>query len=213
MMWRMDVTIIGTGNMARGIGSRVLAGGHNLAVVGKDSERAEAVAADLGGGGSVKTAATGDPVEGDVVVLAVYYPDARAAVEQHGDALADKVVVDITNPVNETFDGLVVPPDGSATQELASLGTGARFVKAFNTTFANTLTAGEVAGQKLDILIAGDDEEAKATVAALARDGGLNPIDAGPQKRARELEALGLLHMVLQSTLNTGFASTVKIVA
>jgi 8-hydroxy-5-deazaflavin:NADPH oxidoreductase len=212
MMWGMDVTIIGTGNMARGIGSRVLAGGHNLTVVGKDSESAEAVAADLGGG-SVKAAATGDPVEGDVVVLAVYYPDARAAVEQYGGALADKVVVDITNPVNETFDGLVVPPDGSATEELANLGTGARFVKAFNTTFANTLTAGEVAGQKLDVLIAGDDEEAKATVAALARDGALNPIDAGPQKRARELEALGLLHMVLQSTLNTGFASTVKIIA
>ena len=213
MMLGMDVTIIGTGNMARGIGSRVLAGGHNLTVVGKDSESAEAVAADLGGGDSVKTAVTGDPVEGDVVVLAVYYPDARAAVEQYGDALADKVVVDITNPVNETFDGLVVPPDGSATQELASLGSGARFVKAFNITFANTLTAGEVAGQKLDVLIAGDDEDAKAAVATLARDGGLNPIDAGPQKRARELEALGLLHMGLQSTLNTGFASTVKIIA
>jgi 8-hydroxy-5-deazaflavin:NADPH oxidoreductase len=212
-MWGMDVTIIGTGNMARGIGSRVLAGGHQLTVVGKDSERAEAVASDLGGGGSVKTALTGDPVEGDVVVLAVYYPDARAAVEQYGDALAGKVVVDITNPVNETFDGLVVPPDGSATEELANLGTGARFVKAFNTTFANTLTAGEVAGQELDVLIAGDDEGAKASVASLARDGGLNPIDAGPQKRARELEALGLLHMGLQSTLNTGFASTVKIIA
>jgi 8-hydroxy-5-deazaflavin:NADPH oxidoreductase len=212
-MWGMDVTIIGTGNMARGIGSRVLAGGHQLTVVGKDSERAEAVASDLGGGGSVKTAVRGDPVEGDVVVLAVYYPDARAAVEQYGDALAGKVVVDITNPVNETFDGLVVPPDGSATEELANLGTGARFVKAFNTTFANTLTAGEVAGQELDVLIAGDDEGAKASVASLARDGGLNPIDAGPQKRARELEALGLLHMGLQSTLNTGFASTVKIIA
>jgi predicted dinucleotide-binding enzyme len=213
MMWGMDVTIIGTGNMARGVGSRVLAGGHKLTVVGKDSESAEAVASDLGGGGSVRTGAAGDPVEGDVVVLAVYYPDARAAVEQYGEALADKVVVDITNPVNETFDGLVVPPDGSATEELAKLGSGARFVKAFNTTFANTLTAGEVAGQELDVLIAGDDEEAKATVAALARDGGLNPIDAGPQTRARELEALGLLHMGLQSTLNTGFASTVKIIA
>jgi 8-hydroxy-5-deazaflavin:NADPH oxidoreductase len=209
----MDVTIIGTGNMARGIGSRVLAGGHNLTVVGKDSGRAEAVAADLGAGDAVKIAITGDPVEDDVVVLAVYYPDARAAVEQYGEALADKVVVDITNPVNETFDGLVVPPDGSATQELANVGTGARFVKAFNTTFANTLTAGEVAGQELDVLIAGDDEEAKATVAALARDGGLNPIDAGPQKRARELEALGLLHMGLQNTLGTGFASAVKVIA
>jgi len=149
----------------------------------------------------------------DVVVLAVYYPDARDAVGRYGDQLADKVVVDITNPVNESYDGLVVPPDGSATQELAALGSGARFVKAFNTTFANTLSAGEVAGHELDVLIAGDDDDAKATVATLARDGGLNPIDVGPQKRARELEALGLLHIGLQNTLGTGFASAVKVIA
>ncbi len=209
----MDITIIGTGNMARGIGSRALAGGHNLTVVGKDSESAQAVAADIGGDGSVKTAVTGEPLEGDVVVLAVYYPDARAAVEQHADQLAGKVVVDITNPVDENLDGLVVPADGSATQELAGLAPDARFVKAFNTTFAGTLTAGEVSGHKLDVLIAGDDDEAKATVAGLVRDGGLNPIDVGPQKRARELEALGLLHMAMQNTLGTGFASTVKIIA
>ncbi len=209
----MDITIIGTGNMARGIGSRALAGGHTLTVVGKDSESAQTVAADIGDAGSVTTAVTGEPLEGDVVVLAVYYPDARAAVEQHAAQLAGKVVVDITNPVDENLDGLVVPADGSATQELAGLAPDARFVKAFNTTFAGTLTAGEVSGHKLDVLIAGDDDEAKATVAGLARDGGLNPIDVGPQKRARELEALGLLHMALQNTLGTGFASTVKIIA
>jgi NADPH-dependent F420 reductase len=204
----MHVTIIGTGNMARGIGSRVVAGGHDLTVVGKESEKAEAVAADIGGEGSVNIAGTGDRIEGDVVVLAVYYPDARAVVEQHSEQLAGKTVVDITNPLNETFDELVVPADGSATTELASLAPDARFVKAFNTTFANTLGTAD----KLDVLIAGDDDDAKATVAELARTGGLNPIDAGPLKRARELEALGLLHIGLQGTLGTGFASAVKIV-
>lgn len=209
----MEVTIIGTGNMARGIGSRVLAGGHDLTVVGKDAGSAQAVAADIGGAGTVKPAVTGDPIDGEVVVLAVYYPDARVAAEQYADQLAGKVVVDITNPLNETFDGLVVPPDGSATAELAALAGGARFVKAFNTTFATPLTAGEVAGHKLDVLIAGDDGDAKGKVAALARDGGLNPIDAGPLKRARELEAVGLLHIGLQNTLGTGFASALIIAA
>jgi predicted dinucleotide-binding enzyme len=209
----VKVTIIGTGNMARGIGSRVLAGGHDLTVVGKDSERAEGVAADIGGDGTVKTAVAGDPIDGEVVVLAVYYPDARAAAEQYADQLAGKVVVDITNPVNESFDALVVTPDGSATRELAELAGGARFVKAFNTTFAAPLKAGEVAGHKLDVLIAGDDEDAKGKVAALARDGGLNPIDVGPLKRARELEATGLLHIGVQNTLGTGFASALAIVA
>ena len=177
----MHVTLIGTGNMARGLGSRVLAGGHDLTVVGKDEQRAEAVAADLGGQGRVGTAVDGDPIEGEVVVLAVYYPDARAAVQQYADQLAGKVVVDITNPVNATFDGLVVLPDGSATNELAGLAPDARFVKAFNTTFAGPLTQGEVDGQTLDVLIAGDDEDAKAQVAALACAGGLNPIDVGPR--------------------------------
>lgn len=207
----MKITIIGTGNMARGIGSRVLAGGNELTVVGKDQAAADAVATDLDG--SVKTAVTGDQLEGDVIVLAVYYPDARAAVEHYADQLAGKVVVDITNPVNENVDGLLVPADGSATEELAAVAPDARFVKAFNTTFAGTLNAGGVSGQTLDVLIAGDDEEAKDKVAKVARDGGLNPIDVGPQKRARELEGLGLLHMGVQNTLGTGYGSAVKIVA
>ena len=210
----MHVTIIGTGNMARGIGTRALAGGHDVTVVGKDSDRAqEAVSALSEAGGDVSAAVESEELTGDIVVLAVYYPDARAAVERHAERLAGRVVVDITNPVNETFDGLVVPADGSATQELAALAPEARFVKAFNTTFARTLQPGEVAGHALDVLIAGDDEEAKAAVAALARDGGLNPIDVGPVQRARELEALGLMHMVLQDTLGTGYASTVKFLA
>jgi hypothetical protein len=208
----MEVTIIGTGNMARGIGARALAGGHGLTIVGKDEERAREAASALNGG-SVRAAVDGDPIEGDLVVLAVYYPDARDAVERHADELGGKAVVDITNPVNESVDGLVVPPDSSATQELASLAPEARFVKAFNTTFARTLGEGAVSGQPLDVLIAGDDEGAKESVATLARDGGLNPIDTGGQARARELEALGLLHMTLQDELGTGYASAVKFIA
>jgi len=207
----MEVTIVGTGNMARGIGNRVLAGGHGLTVVGKEQERAQGVASDLGEG-NVSTAVTGAELGGDVIVLAVYYPDAREAVEQYRDQLAGRPVVDITNPVNETYDALVVPADSSATRELSRLAPDAHFVKAFNTTFARTLSSGEVSGQQLDVLIAGDDGAAKDAVAELARDGGLNPIDAGPQSRARELEALGLLHMTLQEQLGSGFASAVKLI-
>ena len=212
----MEVTIIGTGNMARGIGSRAIAGGHDVTVVGRDEASAQEVTKELAqaeGSGSVSAAAEGDAIAGDVVVLAVYYPDARDAVEQNADGLAGKVVVDVTNPVNESFDALVVPPDSSATAELAQLAPEARFVKAFNTTFATTLTAGEVGGQQLDVFIASDDDEAKQAVATLARDGGLNPVDAGGQARARELEALGLLHMSIQGTLGTGFGSAVKVVS
>jgi 8-hydroxy-5-deazaflavin:NADPH oxidoreductase len=209
----MDVTILGTGNMARGIGRVLVAGGHQVTVLGKETDDAEAVVGDLGGDGSVKAGRFGDDITDDVVVLAVYYPDAKAAVEQYGDALSGKVVVDITNPVNETFDGLVTPPDSSAAQELASSVPGARVVKAFNTTFAATLGGGEVSGQPLDVFVAGDDEDAKGTVAQLAEGGGLRPVDVGPLKRARELEAMGLVHMSVQDQLGTGFGSALKIVS
>ena len=155
----------------------------------------------------------GDALAGDLVVLAVYYPDARDAVEQHARPARGQAGHRHHQPAQRDVRRTGVPPDSSATQELAKLAPGARFVKAFNTTFAGTLDSGEVAGQPLDVLIAGDDEGAKAAVAALARDGGLNPIDAGPQHRARELEALGLLHISLQGSLGLGFGSAVKIVS
>jgi predicted dinucleotide-binding enzyme len=207
----MNVTIIGTGNMARAIGKRLVAGGHEVTVLGKEPSMAEEAVGAIGG--SAKGGQSGDPIGDDVVVLAVYYPDAEAAVERYGDGLSGKVVVDITNPVNESFDDLVTPPDGSAAQELAKRAPGARVVQAFNTTFANTLTAGEVAGTQLDVLIAGDDEEAKRTVARLVEDGGMRPVDTGPLKRARELEAAGLIHMGVQGTLGTGFGSALKVVS
>src|SRR4051794_2477090 len=125
----MDVTIIGTGNMARGLGKRLIAGGHDVTVLGKETDAAEAVVNDIGADGKARAGRTGDAIAGDVVVLAVYYPDARAAVEAYGDGLSGKVVIDITNPVNESFDGLVTPPESSAAQELAKVATGARLVK------------------------------------------------------------------------------------
>jgi predicted dinucleotide-binding enzyme len=86
-------------------------------------------------------------------------------------------------------------------------------VKAFNTTFAGTLLTGAVAGQPLDVFIAGDDADAEALVSQLARDGALRPIDAGALKRARELEALGYLHMALQPSLGTAFGSALKVLS
>jgi predicted dinucleotide-binding enzyme len=62
-------------------------------------------------------------------------------------------------------------------------------------------------------LIAGDDDDAKSTVAKLVEDGGMRPVDTGPLKRARELEAAGLLHMGVQGPLGTNYTSALKILS
>ena len=215
----MDVTIIGAGNMGRGIGTRLVAGGHRVKIIDSDADQAKDLAGELEGsagrGGGAESGGAGDPISGDVVVLAVWFDGAQRALERYGDQLRGKVIVDISNPVDvDSFDRLVTPPDSSAAEELAKKAPeGARLVKAFNTTFAGTLVEGQVAGQPLDVFIAGDDDDAKETVAELARGGGLNPIDAGPLRRARELERLGFLHMAIQDGLGTGYGSAVKIIA
>jgi predicted dinucleotide-binding enzyme len=211
----MRVTILGTGNMARALATRALAGGHQVEIVGTDVAKAEDLVDELSGEGEVQPA---EEVGGDVTVLAVPYTEAPHAVRSHADELDGAVVVDVTNPVDisvlEPLRGGYVEPFDSGAQLIASEAPdGARVVKAFNTTFAGTLLAGQVAGQPLDVFIAGDDVQAKAVVSRLVSDGGMRPIDAGALARARELEALGYLHMAVQPALGTGFASAVKLLA
>jgi predicted dinucleotide-binding enzyme len=205
----MDITIIGTGNMARGIAMRALAGGHTVTLLGTAAEKAQALADELSG--EVRAGQVGDRLADDIVVLAVWHAALEDVLGRYGDQLDGKVVVDITNPIDvDAFEPLKLEA-GSGAQEIAAKAPGARVVKAFNTTFAGTLVEGRVAGQPLDVLLVSDDEEAKRTVSRIVSDAGLRPIDAGPLKRARELEALGYLHMVIQQPLETNFGSTVKV--
>ena len=203
----MNVTIIGAGNMGRGIGTRFIAGGHKVTFVDANPETAQKAAADL-----KAESATLDAPLGDVVVLAVWYGTNIEIAKQLGSKLAGKVVVDIANPINSTYDGLATAADSSSAEDLAkALVAGAKVVKAFNTTYAGTLVAGEVAGQKLDVFIAGDDADAKAKVTQLVTDGGMRAIDAGPLHRARQIEGMQLLHITLQGTLGTNWGSALKI--
>ena len=206
------VTIVGAGNMGRGIGTRVVAGGHQVEIVDRDPADAQRLAGDLGG--SATALDPQEPFGGEVVVLAVYYPGIKDAARQYADQLAGKTVVDITNPVDtQTWDRLATPPGTSSAEEVQQLvPPGTPVVKAFNTTFSGTLVGGEVDGQRLDVLIAGDDEAAKQKVSQLAADGGLRPIDVGPLSRAQQLEQLGFLHISLQQPHGLGFGSAIKLV-
>ncbi|WP_413248855.1 NADPH-dependent F420 reductase [Sinomonas flava] len=193
-----DITIIGTGNMARGLASRAIAAGRSVQLLAhEDKAKAESLASELGSG--VTTGVLGDSVEGQIVIPAVYFDASKAIVSQYGQALSGKVYVDITNPVDfSTFDSLAVAAGSSAAEELQKL-TPATVVKAFNTTFAGTLVSGEVSGQQLDVLIAGDDEPAVKAVSDFASAAGLNAITVGPLRRAQQLEQTGFLNILLSA--------------
>jgi predicted dinucleotide-binding enzyme len=207
----VDITIIGTGNMARGIATRALAGGNGVTLLGTSREKAQALADQLSG--DVHAGTVGDPLSGDVVVLAVWYQALDDVLGRYGGQLDGKVVVDITNPVDpETYAPLTVEA-GSAAQEIATKAPGAKVVKAFNTTFAGSLVEGRVAGQPLDVFVASDDDGAKATVRELGEGAGLRVLDAGPLAHARQLEGAGYLHMAIQPDIGGTYASALKVVS
>ncbi len=186
-----SITLIGTGNMARTIGTLAVAGGNTVEVMGRDRVKAADLAAALGGDTSAGN--WGAVPAGDIVITALLYDGVVPVVAQYGDALAGKVIVDISNPFNATFDGLVHNEETSIAQEAAKVApASASVVKAFNTVFRSVLEKG-----RPDVFIAGDDAQAKAGVAAFINSIGLRPMDAGGLKMAHWLEGMGVVTMGL----------------
>lgn len=185
-------SIIGTGTMANAIGGVLADGGSSVTYIAKEQVGAA-------------------PVTGDVVILAVPYPAVDSVIAAIGDQLPGKTVVDITNPLNfETFDALTVPAGSSAAALIQAQLPNSSVLKAFNTTFAATLATKKVGDNATTVLIAGDDSDAKRSLAAAIAAGGVAAIDAGSLARAHELEAIGFLQLTLavgeQVSWTGGFA-------
>jgi predicted dinucleotide-binding enzyme len=185
------ITIIGKGSMGDAIGGVFAAGGSDVNYITRGD--------------------SGATISGDIVVLAVPYPEVEGILTAFGGQFAGKTVVDITNPLDfATFDSLVVPADGSAAAEIQSKLPGSHVLKAFNTTFAATLVNKQLGGLPTTVLVAGDDADSKTTLIEAITAGGVSALDAGALNRARELEAIGFLQLTLavgeKIGWNAGFA-------
>ena len=188
-----SISIIGLGGMARTLAARAVEGGHAVEVIGRDAAKAKDLAAELGGGATAGT--FGTTPAGDLVILAVPHAGGVPVVAQYGDALAGKVIVDISNTFVGPDDTVLVTPEGtSGAQEIAeAVPASASVVKAFNTVFGHVLARG---GTR-DVLYAGDDARAKERVSAFIESLGLRPLDVGGLEMAHWLEGAGLLLMGL----------------
>ena len=187
-----SISIIGLGNMASAIGALAVKGGNAVEVIGRDAAKAAALASAVGNGATAGT--WGAAPAGDIVILAVLFDNAVPVVSHYGDALAGKIIVDITNPFTPDATGLVTPDGSSGAQEIAKAAPASTHViKAFNTLFRDVLAA----GGPLDVFMAGDDAQAKASVSAFITSLGLRPQDTGDLSMAHWLEGAGLLAMGL----------------
>lgn len=206
----MNIAIIGSGRMAKGIATRAIAGNHEVKIYDRDETKAKELAIQLGE--NAQAASLKEKIDEEIVILALPYMAILEVAKEISGSWGGKIIVDISNPVDfQTFE-LATPAGSSGAEEIAKLlPKSAKLAKAFNTTFSGTLMAGNIEGKKLDVFVATDSQEAADTLIKLAEDGGMRGIYAGPLKRARALEGMQLIQMSLQEKLGTNWMSGIKI--
>ena len=179
----------GTGHEGSGLGLRWAKAGHTVLIGSRTAEKAQAAAAELNaklGADSVRGLDNLSAAQqGEVIVLTVPYSAHAATIESVRDAVQGKIFVDVTVPlVPPKVSRVQMPAAGSASQEAQNLlGPNVRVVTAFQSISAEHL---KDSGHPIDcdVLVCGDDKEAKAVVIALAKDAGMQAWDAGPLANA-----------------------------
>jgi predicted dinucleotide-binding enzyme len=188
----MKIAVIGAGNVGATLGRRFSDAGHEVTFgVPEPQEHRDGNLA--GPIASVREAAAG----AEAVLLAVPFAAAKSVVEECG-GLAGKIVIDATNPLGMTPDGLnlTVGFTSSGVEEIAEAAPEARFVKCFNQTgFANMA---DPRGSMM--FVCGDDADANEVVRKLAADIGFDAITIGGLAKARLLEPLAMLWIHLSAT-------------
>jgi NADPH-dependent F420 reductase len=198
----MRIGIVGgTGKLGTGLAARWTRAGHEVLIGSRDVGKARASAEELAlqGHGPMEAADYAGAARGaDVVVLAVPYEAHGQALEAIREAIAGKVLVDVTVPLKPPkVSRVYLPPGQSAALEAqALLGEGTPVVAALHHVSATHLAD---VGQAIecDVLVASDDERAKETVMQLVGDLGLRALDAGALVNAVALESLTpvLIHL------------------
>jgi hypothetical protein len=188
------VAMIGTGNVGAALGRRFAENGHKIVYGSRDPSAAdvrELVA--VTGNGAVATTQADAAAQADIVILAIPWSAAEDVVRALPD-LRGKIVVDPTNPRVTADDGFAdYPIADSNAERIARLAPGAHVVKAFSTLGAETMLDPKLAGGPVTVPIVGDDRAAKARIAALTREIGLEAVDVGPLRHARIIEGLHYL--------------------
>ncbi len=198
MAAKKKVGVIGSGTVGQTLAGGFVKHGHETMIGSRESDKLgdwAATAGPLAKTGSIKDAAR----FGEVVVLAVKGTAAEEAVKAAGvDALAGKVVIDVTNPIADA------PPsggvlkfftnlDGSLMERLQKAAPKARFVKAFNSVGSGLMVNPKLPGGPPTMFICGNDPAAKSEVTDILKAFGWETEDVGPAEAARAIEPLCML--------------------
>ncbi|HEX5748820.1 MAG TPA: NAD(P)-binding domain-containing protein [Archangium sp.] len=183
----MKIGILGSGNVAKKTAALFIRAGHGVL---------------LGERGTFSQAAE----YGEAVLIALPYLACKEVLPALRPALAGKIVIDATNPLNPDWSPVLLGEENSAGEEIARLLPESRVVKAFNTVFADSMFPEKLnrGGLPAAGFLCGNSADANTTVARLLQELGFAPIDAGPLRCARYLEAMAHLNIQLAVGMSGG---------
>lgn len=198
----MKIGIVGgTGREGRGLAVRWARAGHEVFIGSRRAEKGEDKAREISDQLGVQIRGSDNVTacrQSDLILVTVPYGAHRHTFDSIKEVVGDKIVVDITVPLKPPKVRSVNLPEGQAAalEARALLPEGTRLVAALHHISSEHLSDPSYVFD-CDVLVCGDDKEARATVISLISDLGLRGIDAGVLKNAIALESMTpvLLHI------------------
>lgn len=208
------IAVIGTGNMGKGIAQSFAKAGYQVFLGSRNHETAQEVAAQIGLSRITAVSNAEAAERANIVFLAIPYQENNETICELQTVLRGKIVVDISNPLNATYDGLTTKPDTSAAESVAALLPESRVVGAFKNTFAGVFYEPYFNdGQKSTVLVIGEDEQAKAEVIELISALPFQALDAGGLQKARTIEHMTVLLIGLNMKHNYNWHAGIQVVS
>lgn len=203
-MAKHTIAVLGAGNVGGALARLWASAGHDVTFGLPDPQSEKSRAAVSKIGGKVRAAKNKDATAtAQIVALCVPWPAAQDALREC-ENLSGKILIDCVNPLKADLQGLAVGTTTSASEQVASWAPGAKIVKAFNTIGAANFGHAQFGAQRADGFYCGDDSGAKNTVRELIDAAGLDPVDVGPLRNARWLEAMAMLWIDLNLNQKQG---------
>lgn len=194
---RETIAIIGTGDLGDSFGQRLASLGYSVVYGSRtpDSERVKALV-ELTGHGSSATTQQSAAKLGDIIFLPIPWPAMETAAQSLG-SLDGKIVIDVSIPWTQGDDGYPkLSVETSSAELIQKWNPDAKVVKGLGTMGSMIIDNPVTAGGIVTIPLASNHRDAKQRVAQIVDELGLDPVDFGPLRMARSIEAMQLIYMI-----------------